>query len=196
MNGAESLLRTDRPAPSTRVQRPRISIVGKGMQLPPHAKAHDRFERGQRHSCNFANTSDTASGQLLRCDSADSPESLDGQRVQKREFVLWFDDKQPIGFSDATRDLGEKFRSSNPNGDWQPDTGQDLRPQTVCDFTWCTRQPPQSSHVEKCLVYRDAFDQWRGVIEYLEDFAAGLGVGLKPRRKHDQVRHCPMQKII
>jgi hypothetical protein len=86
----ESLLRTDRPAPSTHLHRPRISIVGQRVQLPPHAKAHYRFERGQRHGCNFADTSDTASVQFLRCDSADSPESLDRQRVQKGEFVLWF----------------------------------------------------------------------------------------------------------
>ena len=145
-------LRTDRPSSPTDLDRARVVVVRQRMQMAAPVRAEDRHERRLLEPRDVGDRVDAAVVQL-RCGlDADTPQPLDGQRVEEVELAIGFDHEQPVGLRDAARDLRQELGAGDADGDRQPDLASDPGPQLRGDLERAAREPAEASDVQKGLI--------------------------------------------
>jgi len=114
---AERTLRPDRASAAAPLHRPRIAIVGEGMDVPAGRSAEHGNERRLRKLCDLADRGDPPVPELLRNHRPDAPEPLDGERVEEGQLTARRHHEQPIGLGHAARHLREELRPCHPDRD-------------------------------------------------------------------------------
>ena len=157
------------------------------VQLRPHAAAEHRDERGLVRRRDLADGRDADAVQLLGRDVPDSPQTLDGKRVQERELAVGRHDEQAVRLRNAARDLGEELRARDADRDRETDMRPSVAPQSHGDVGRRARQAAHAAHVEECLVDRKPLDDRRRVLEDAEERLARVRVRGHARRDDDRV---------
>ena len=188
---AECALRPDRATAAPHAHRPEVAVVREGVQVPPHRATERRRQRGLRDPRDVPDGCDPQRAELPGGHLADSPEPLDGQRMQEGKLSLRRHDQEAVGLRHAARDLGEELRPGHADRDRQADALAHVAAQSHGDLDGGPRDPLQPAHVEERLVDRQPLDQRRRVFEHPVHRLARLGVGRHARLDDDRPRAQP-----
>ncbi len=162
--------------------------MGERVEMTSRREPKHRDEPLLRELCDLADRVDPEAVQLGGCDGSDSPEALDGQRVEKAQLVVRWHNEEAVGLGHATRDLGEELGPRDPHRDWQTDPLANRAPQPLSYLNGGPGDATQPTDVEEGLVDRQPFDERSGVVEHGEHRLARLGVRAHARWHHDCVR--------
>ena len=191
---AERALRAHRAPAAADLDRPRVAVVGEGVELAARRPPDHRHQRGLGEPRDLADARDPALAQLVGGDRAHAPQPLDRQQVQEGELAAGRHHEQAVGLGHAAGHLGEELRPRHADRDRQADPLEDLAAQAHGDVHRRPRDPAHPADVEEGLVDREPLDQRRRVGEDLEDRLARLRVGRHPRADHDRVRAQPSRR--
>jgi hypothetical protein len=162
--------------------------VRKSVEVSPGGPPEHRDELGLGERRDLLHRFDAALTQLLGGDLADTPEPLDGKRVEEGELVPRRHDQEAVRLGNSARHLRKELGGGHTDGHGQPDSLAYVAPQADGDLAGRPRDPLHAAHVEEGLVDRKSLDQRRGVVEHLEHRLARLDVDRHPRRHHDRLR--------
>ena len=154
----QRLLRSDGATPAADLHAARITIVAQRVELVPDGAADDRNHDRRGEQGDVAHRVDPAVGELGRRHPPDTPQPVDGQRVEELQLPIRLHDQQPIGFADSAGHLGEELGSRDTHGDRQADPLPHLPPQRRGDLARCAGDPAEAADVEECLVDGDSLD--------------------------------------
>ncbi len=164
-----------------------IEVMRERMELVPRRFAGEGAQRVRVECRNLAYRSDALGGELLGSFCANAPEGPNWQRMKKRQFLLWFDDEKPIGFTRAARDLGKEFGPRNAHRNSETNLGTNPLAKFLGHELGRANDPPEPGNIEKGFVNRQRFDEGSGFVEDGEDAAAGFGVRIDSGRHADEV---------
>jgi hypothetical protein len=70
------------------VDRAGIAVVRQGVEMPARGPTDERDDVALVHAGDLADGRDPEGPQLASCDGADTPERLDGERVEECELAV------------------------------------------------------------------------------------------------------------
>ena len=184
---AERPLGPDRPASAASAHPSRVPVVREGVEMAPGRATEHRHERRLLEAGDLADGHEPLGVEPLGGDAPDTPEPLDGQRMEEVELGLRRHDEKPVGLGNAARHLGQELRPRHPDGDREADLLEDRAPQPRRDLGWRAGNALEASHVEERLVDGQSLDERRGVLEHAVDRLAGFRVDRHARRNDDRV---------
>ena len=148
-----------------RPNRSRVARPGEGVEVAPESVPEDRDQGDLRQRGELVHLHDADPVELCRGGRADAPEPLDRQRVQERELALGRDDEQSVGLGHGARDLGERIRPRDADGERQADPLADVATQAAGDLLRRAADPVEPADVEERLVDRQPLDRRGGSLE-------------------------------
>jgi hypothetical protein len=162
--------------------------VCEGVQVTAHRAAEQHHERRLGQGRDLAHPRDARGVEPSGRHPADSPEPLDGKRVQELELTLRRHGEQPVRLRHGACHLREELRPRDADGDREAHTLANLSPEPACDLNRRAREASHAAHVEERLVDREPLDERRRVVEDSIDRLARLRVGRHPGTDHDRSR--------
>jgi hypothetical protein len=155
--------------------------VGEGVQVASRGGPDQRHELASLQRRHLPDRVQPDGVQLLRGHRPDAPQTFHRQRMEETQLVLDGHHQQPVGLAQGTRHLREVLRAGDADRDGQPDLLSHVDAELLRDDRRGAADASQAADLEERLVDRDALDDGRGVVEDVEDIAAGLRVRLHPR---------------
>jgi hypothetical protein len=136
---------------------------------------------------NLSDGGDAGGVQLGRRGRPHAPDALNRKGVQECQLALDRHDEQPIWLAQAAGDLGQVFGPGYADRDGKPRPLAHVATQGSSDDGWFPAQPPQATDIEERFVDRHAFHERSGVMEDLENLAAGRDISIEVRPDDDGV---------
>ena len=169
-------LGADRAPSGAALDRPRVTVVGKRVEVMPGAAPEHRDQRVDVDGRDVADAAQAARVQLAGCRRPHAPEPFNGQRMQELELTTDRYDEQAVGLRDGARDLRKELRAGDSDSDRQPDLVAHVPSELGRDLDRAARDPLEPAHVEEGLVDRERLHERGCIVEDAEDGPARLDV--------------------
>ena len=181
-------LRADRAAAASGPDRPRVAVVRQRVEVASGRLPEQRDEERLVERGDLTDRAQAAVVELPGRHAPDTPQPLDGQRMEEAELVVGRHDEQAVRLRHRARHLREELRPRDADRDREADLVEDPLPQASGDLRRRAGEPFETANVEERLVDGEPLDERRRVLEEREDGLARLGVGRHPRRHDDRLR--------
>jgi hypothetical protein len=158
------------------------------MQVPARRPSQQLDQRPLGHVGDLLDRAQSGVVEPLGGGRADSPQPLDGQRVQELELLIRGHDQQAVRLAHGARHLCEELRAGHPDRDRQAHLLADPPAQARRDLLRRAGEVLHAADVEEGLVDGERLDRRRGVLEDPEHRLARLGIRLEAAGDDGRVR--------